>query len=38
MKIALNRDVNLENFDLDLDIDFTFKKANNLGAPMFFSP
>lgn len=38
MKIALNRDVDLENFDLDLDIDFTFKKANNLGAPMFFSP
>ena len=38
MKIELNRDVDLENFDLDLDIDFTFKKANNLGAPMFFSP
>lgn len=38
LKIELDKKYDKGSFDLDLDMPFTFKKANRLGAPMFFSP
>jgi len=38
LKIKVDKKYDKGSFDLDLDMPFTFKKANRLGAPMFFSP